>query len=129
MCHAMLVFEVFYSTTMRLNLEKILLERVLNEYTFDLNFIVAVVGDTKYSKYMNTSEKYLRERGLAHLYNCVDHVLHLNTRHAFNANDNLPKSDNAMRAAHSQPPKQRVNWLYASWNLPLKEVLKDVVTD
>jgi hypothetical protein len=32
---------------------------------------------------------------MTHLYCVLDHVLHLNTKHAFNDN-NLPNSDNAM---------------------------------
>ena len=72
-------------------------EWVFNEYTFDLKFIVAVVTDTTGN--MNTFGKYLGEKGVTHLY-CVDHVLHLNAEHAFNDN-NLPNSDNAMRAACS----------------------------
>ena len=67
------------------------------------------------------------------------HVLHLNAKHAFNDN-NLPNSDNAMRAAQSLVEyftkstqamdkllrQQRVNPVYAGRN-PLK-VLQDVVT-
>ena len=96
MCWGVLAFEVFHGTTVGVELGKDF-ERVFNEYTFDLKFIVAVVTDTTGN--MNTFGKYLGEKGVTHIY-CMDRVLHLNAKHAFNDN-NLPNSDNAMRAAQS----------------------------
>jgi hypothetical protein len=90
MCWAVLALKVFHGMTAGVELGKDF-EWVFNEYTFDLKLIVAVVTDI--TENMDTFGKYLREKGVTHLY-CVDHVLHLNAKHAFNDN-NLPNSDNA----------------------------------
>jgi hypothetical protein len=135
MHRAVLAFEVFHGTTTGVELGKDFV-RVFNEYGFDREFIVAVVTDTTGN--MNTFGQSLRDVGVTHLY-CVDHVLHLNAKHAYN-DDNLPNSDNAMRAARSLVEyftkstqamdkllqQQRVNPMYAGRN-PLK-VLQDVMT-
>ena len=96
MHHAVLTFEVFCGSTTGVELGKHF-QRVFDEYNFDLKFVVAIITDTTCN--MNTFWEYLQQRGVAHLY-CVDHVLHLNAKHAYN-DANLPDSGNAIKAAHS----------------------------
>jgi hypothetical protein len=96
MHHAVLTFEVFCGSTTGVELGKHF-QRVFDEYNFDLKFVVAIITDTTCN--MNTFWEYLQQRGVAHLY-CVDHVLHLNAKHAYN-DANLPDSGNAIKAARS----------------------------
>jgi hypothetical protein len=132
---AVLVFKVFHGTTTGIELGKDF-ERVFYVYGFNVEFIVAVVTDTTGN--MNTFGEALRQKGVTHLY-CVDHVLHLKAKHAYN-DDNLPHCGNAMRTAHSLVEyftkstqtmgklmqQQRVNPNY-SGRKPLK-ALQDIVT-
>lgn len=90
-------FEVHHGTTTGEALFEQLLD-VFKQYDFDLSFVTAVTTDTTGN--MNTFGRRLQEKGVVHLY-CVDHNLHLTCKLAFDDN-NLPGSDNAMKAARSQ---------------------------
>lgn len=90
-------FEVHHGTTTGDALFGQLLD-IFKEYDFDLSFVTAVTTDTTGN--MNTFGRRLQEKGVVHLY-CVDHNLHLTCKLAFDDN-NLPGSDNAMKAARSQ---------------------------
>ena len=132
---AVLAFEVFRGSTTGVALGEDF-QRVFDLFDFDLKYVVAVVTDTTGN--MNTFRECLRQKGVAHLY-CVDHVLNLNSKLAYN-DTNLPDSDNAMKAARSLVEtftkstqamdklleQQRVNANYDG-SKPLKAV-QDVVT-
>jgi hypothetical protein len=135
MHRAVLAFEVFHGTTTGVALGEDF-QRVFDLFNFDLKYVVAVVTDTTGN--MNTFGECLRQKGVAHLY-CVDHVLNLNSKLAYN-DTNLPDADNAMKAARNLVEtftkstqamekllqQQRVNSNYQG-SKPLKAI-QDVVT-
>lgn len=135
MHRAVLAFEVFHGTTTGVALGEDF-QRVFDLYDFDLKYVVAVVTDTTGN--MNTFGECLRQKGVAHLY-CVDHVLNLNSKLAYN-DTNLPDSVNAMKSARALVEyftkstqamekllqQQRVNANYDG-RKPLKAI-QDVVT-